>query len=308
MQTRSCILDIAPEDCEGAVRDINSVGAVLAAIRGNDGLLIGLIWHEGETLILPAYGGKDIDVSAINDSGLVVGSAMVDDDDVACFWHQGHLILLEEPDPDWNSCAHDVNERGVIVGHRPGHPGEVAACWVDGRSIEIAPILPEHPRPSSRAESINNRGDIIGKVSFEGFLKRGDQYTIIRAENSCGVHPHKINGRGVVCGWVVDWDEQYAFVFADRLMRLPTIAGSNARALALNDDGAVVGYSTYRAGSDEKHGCIWHDGEPTDLNDLVVDRGPYTIITADAINNSGQIAADAMVNDRRRAVLLNPVL
>ncbi|WP_205780913.1 hypothetical protein, partial [Methylocaldum sp. 14B] len=81
----------------------------------------------------------------------------------------------------------------------------------------------------------------------------------------------------------------------------------DSRALDINDAGQVVGDS--RTASGKWHAFVTIDGVMTDLNALLdpADAAVWTLTSAIAINDAGQIAAQAEINGQHRAVLLTRV-
>jgi probable HAF family extracellular repeat protein len=117
---------------------------------------------------------------------------------------------------------------------------------------------------------------------------------------------------------------------------LGTFGGPQAAAAAINNNGQVVGWA--QTGTDADHGFLWSNGTMTDLglnffpaavndndvivggneiysggtlqnlNNLIPAGSPYQIQYATAINDNGQIAADAYdtVTYQTHALLLTP--
>ena len=66
---------------------------------------------------------------------------------------------------------------------------------------------------------------------------------------------------------------------------------ANTQATSLNDSGTVAGY--YADANGQTRACMWTAGGVYDLNGLVSVPDGWVLVTARAINNSGQIAGSA---------------
>ncbi len=96
----------------------------------------------------------------------------------------------------------------------------------------------------------------------------------------------------------------------------PRRLGSGAFPTGINDSGQIVGNSEIPGiysgpKSQRRHaqpiGVVLANGVFVNLNTLIPANSGFTIIMADAINNSGQIVCDAVVpNGETHAVLLTP--
>jgi probable HAF family extracellular repeat protein len=122
---------------------------------------------------------------------------------------------------------------------------------------------------------------------------------------------YAINDAGPVVGWSDRPDGYWhAFVTVNGVMTdLGTLGGDYSEAKAINDAGQVVGEAETASG--EYHVFVTIDGVMTDLNTLLdpADAAVWTLTTANAINDSGQIAASGYVEwGYPHALLLTPVV
>ena len=96
--------------------------------------------------------------------------------------------------------------------------------------------------------------------------------------------------------------DRHAAVFANGKVTdlTPNISGNDAFANAVNTAGVIVGCSAGRA-------FIWNNGVGTDLNTLIPANSGVTLVSANGINDKGQIAAvAASAEDPSLGVLRTP--
>jgi len=87
---------------------------------------------------------------------------------------------------------------------------------------------------------------------------------------------------------------------------LGTLGGIFSQAYAINNRAEVVG----RAGtaSGDSHACLWKNGQPTDLNTLIIPMEGIVLYEANDINNSGMIIADGVdTHGMSHGFLLTPI-
>ncbi len=89
------------------------------------------------------------------------------------------------------------------------------------------------------------------------------------------------------------------------ITELGTLGGESSGAEGLNSMGQIVGWSETAEG--EAHACIWENGVPRDLNELLPPALGITLRTALAINDRGVIVAlTSETRSARNLVLLIP--
>ena len=92
--------------------------------------------------------------------------------------------------------------------------------------------------------------------------------------------------------------------------RLGGLAGPVTEAMALNDNGWVVGVGTLDANPHrDGHAVLFRDGALHDLNDLLMPAAArqWSLDLAMDINNRGQIVGMGTIDGQRRAFLATPV-
>ncbi|MEK8030852.1 DUF3466 family protein [Ideonella sp. DXS29W] len=149
----------------------------------------------------------------------------------------------------------DINDRGAVAGSTSvKHEGWYAAIWRQ-RRMEKLPQVAGFERATNVAYAINRRGDLAGSVNDQGY--------------------------------------QLAAVWIDGVGKtLPPFSDAavpDSQAMAINDGGHAVGYSTnsqYR-----RHAALWKNGRVIDLGALDSRSGGNhkTDSQANAINASGMV-------------------
>ena len=85
------------------------------------------------------------------------------------------------------------------------------------------------------------------------------------------------------------------------------LGGAGSSGLGINASGQVIGFANTAAGA--QHAFFYSNGQMVDLNSKIGSADSlYTLISADAINDGGQIVANGIVNatDQDVAFLLTP--
>lgn len=179
------------------------------------------------------------------------------------------------------SNARAINDAGTIVGESlyANSDGDVqrflsAAIFADGQTT---PFLNESGQTPSAAYDINNSNMITGFYSQE------------------------VNGTVRTKFYVYDLDAQQA-TFPDDFF-----PGSASLGRDINNNNIVVGEGEIESANVQnrrRHGFIYYadSDEFVDLNDAIGCEAPYTIVSAQAINDDNVIVANALVTRQARNV------
>jgi probable HAF family extracellular repeat protein len=173
-----------PGDLDGAATAVNDEGDIVG-ISGTCDNAVGaasaahaLIWHHGQPLLIPTFGGKGWNTPAdINGRGQVVGFADIPGDVVdgvltpfplpyGFIWSAQTETRKILPLPgDTYTIAYAINDAGQVVGQSFGGPeGSRAFIWQDGKTYDLNALIPPgSPLYLVYAEGINNRGEITGE-------------------------------------------------------------------------------------------------------------------------------------------------
>jgi probable HAF family extracellular repeat protein len=160
----------------GEASGINNAGVVVGTIL-LDGSVLPVVWDaKGAMSVLPvAPGDSYTTADAINNRGQIVGTAKTDTDGTfhAVLWTPqpgGGYTVTDLGVLSENSFAHDINDRGEVVGH--GHSAEepvghqTAIMWkpLPGGGYTIVDLGRLPGFEDSDAWDINNKGQITGSM------------------------------------------------------------------------------------------------------------------------------------------------
>jgi probable HAF family extracellular repeat protein len=98
----------------------------------------------------------------------------------------------------------------------------------------------------------------------------------------------------------------HAFLYSGGAMvSLGTLGGPNSFATGINAAGLIVGNAEVQRYV--VHPFLDAGGRLLDLNDIVVNGAGWTLLSANGINDSGQIVGTGTLNGETRAFLLTPL-
>lgn len=316
------------------------VGYCSGAARNSQ---IACAWHNGAIRSLGKFsGGIYSYANAVNGRGVVVG-----DGDTGNYrpqsWVAGPSRLINIfPNNGGNTHAIAINDLGVICGnYTKSLSGNVSswkpALWTvdpkDPRKYRttVLPILvgpnPTFAGTGATTTAFNQSGQAAGYAQNEVmgqhacFWNNDAAHSIV----DLGVFPGdwsslgwSMNDLGQVAGEShppfgsrpVIWNSDPAHT----PFELPLLAGDNyGSANAVNNLGQAIGSSAYGVPGTWNIGparlVVWRDGGVFDLQaslDPTTGAG-WSLLTATAINNSGQIVGLGVHNGLNRAYLLTPV-
>ncbi|HVA30409.1 MAG TPA: PIG-L family deacetylase, partial [Gaiellaceae bacterium] len=268
---------------------------------------------------LGTLGGNSSAATAINDSGVVVGSARLPGSEVthAFLYSGGRMRDLGTLPGKENSGAAAVNSAGDVAG--TSWRNETTEAFRSGPG-GFSPVRgPDPAVPLSTASGIDDRGDVVGSVVG---TEPGEQ-PVGASSGPTGAHlltpadgalPAGVSSAGDVVGSVTAGGASRAFVERGGVRtELGTLGpGGSSVASAVDDAGTVVGWSTSGSGGAAR-AFRYAGGRMVDLG-LPRD----TESEARALNDAGQIVGDffdtgsgrshAFLYDNGAAVDLNTLI
>lgn len=279
---------------------------------------VAVLWHHGEIINLGTFGGAFSQANAINNRGEVIGfaqNAILDDFSLvglatqtrAFLWDKGVLSdlgTLGGPD----AFAQYINERGQIAGFSyvdstptdtTGVPAVHAFLWEDGGMLDLGSLGGNWAEVSN----LNNRGQITGFMNLPGdeshhpFLwERGTLRDLGTFGGSNGGAAWLNDAGGVVGTADLPGDLLHnAFLWRNGVMTDLGNLGITSAGKFINSKGQVVGASRVSRVPSQASAFIWENGGPMiDLNTLVPANSPLHLVSADCINDRGEITGIAV--------------
>ena len=243
--------------------------------------------------------------AGINSSGQVVGSFTAGDATHAFLYSGARFVDLGTLGGTY-SAARGINDAGVVVGASDNAAGDTHAfVYANGTMTDIGTLGGNN----SSAAAINNNGQVAGVAD-----RAGGSYAFLYSPGagmrSLGTLPdggfsraEGINSAGVVVGGSLTGATPlplfHALMYASGTMTdLGSLTGAYSVAQAINDRGAIVGWSN--AGLNIDHAFVYASGVMTDLGTLAGQgsSGAYDI------NNAGQVVGwSEVANKETRAIL-----
>jgi probable HAF family extracellular repeat protein len=284
-----------------------------------------VLWKGDELIDLGTLGGNQSVGIYVNNGGQVVGMATIntDPDPFSFFGAPTHAFIWKDGEkvdlgtlggPDAFSGRGCVNEReGLVVGGSltssipdpiAGVPPQDPFLWENGTMLDLGTL----GGTFGSAQCANNRGQVIGVSSlaenpfacFTGepgchpFLWEHGVLTDLGTLGGDNGTPIWINEAGDVVGWadLPGSQTSHAFLWRKGVMTdLGTLDGFS-HATAINSRGQIVGYFHLNDRTDPpfRHPFIWEKGGPMlDLNTLIPANSGLELVTADNINERGEI-------------------
>jgi probable HAF family extracellular repeat protein len=283
---------------------LNASGQVVGEAETANGIEHAFLYSQGTMVDLGTVGGAVSYATAINSSGQVVGMAETSSADTsnnqrAFLYTSGTMVDLTSQ-ISGNSIAKGINDSGEAVGvsYTGSNASGAAFSYSGGQLTNLG---------GGTAEAINSSGAIAAETStYTGVIYSNGKTTAIPFGPSAEITA--INNLGQVVGDSQRvGPEQACLDDGGAFISLGTLAGYYSTAYAINDNGQIVGYSSYALGGQDFHAFLYSNGQMADLNNLIAPDSGWELYEADAINNSGQIAGFGIINGHYQAFLMTPV-
>jgi len=268
----------------GEAQLINERGRIAGVVYGTT-TYQPFLWDRGRTTLLGTLRGTtNASPIAINERGDVIGFATTKRGAFRGFvWRTGGMIDLGTLGGRETSPS-DENDRGDIVGWSKTRSGQMHAfLWRNGKMRDLG---------AGAASAVDEQGRVVGSTRYgtntRAWLWENGTKTDLGSLGGADVHPSVLNERRVVAGLgttASPADGWHAFLWENGRMRdLGTLpGGSSSMVAALNEHGAVVGWSFPSSG--ESHAVLWRNGAVTDLGNGRYDSDSF----ASSINEHGQV-------------------
>jgi probable HAF family extracellular repeat protein len=249
-------------------------------------------YSNGTMTDLGTLGGNYSRGNAINLSGQVVGSADTKTGSSSFLWNGKTMTSLS------GIGAYGINDSGQIVGTCGPNPGTHACLDSNGKITQL-------PDPGTftpidcNGSAISNTGQIIGGCDdtssyLHAVLWQNGTATDLGTLGGPQASAAAINNLGQVTGWAqTSTDATHGFLYSNGKM---TDLG-NFFPAAINDNDVIVGGNQ-----------VYSGGTLQNLNNLIPAGSGYQIQDATAINDNGQIVANAYdtATYQSHALLLTP--
>ncbi len=266
-------------------------------------------------------GGNDSAAFGINGSGQVVGQANSSQGapDQAFLWTKGAGMTDLGNLGGAGSVANAINASGQIAGQSELASGYVHAfLWTSGGGMQDLGTLSGGQQ--SGANGINSAGEITGWANVGS-----NDAAIVWTHNtglvnlginaSCGATAFGINDSAEVVGWFNNSSKcdftahGFSWTESEGFKDLGVLSGGQySFAYGINSSGQIVG--TGSSSTSAAVALLWTaDGTLHDLNTLISSK-TRILVAANAINNAGQIGADATAINGKGAyaLLLTPIM
>jgi probable HAF family extracellular repeat protein len=244
----------------------------------------------------------------------------------------GKLVALRNLPGGRNANAFGINDLGQLVGFAENGvrdstcatatPFQVfrfeAVEWEPNGEITELPPLTQKGDTVAFAMGMNDLGQVVGSsgtcatqglpplyvTGLHAVLWERDGTptylgTLGDATNTAFNNASSINNLGQVVGTSQFTDgtiHSFLWTPAEGMQDLEPFPGAFATVAGcchtINDHGEVVGFALDNAGS---HAVVWINKEVSDLNALIPPDSPLYLLSADSVNNSGEIVGQACV-------------
>lgn len=279
---------------------MNIHGEVVGAI-GDNWPIQPFKYHNGVFDILPF---EEAVATDINDAGdfIISGSS-------GGYLVRAGVVTPLQSNPDRPFNARGLNNHGVVVGSvSQSFLLSYAASWSNGVVRHLSPIS------GHSASDISDSGVAVGTMSqntvglvMAAMFRDGQAIPLGTLPGHVSSDATAINSRGEILGRAYSSEGIRTFLFrAGTMLDLGTLPGATTiHGTALNNLGHVVGYS-WDAQRRER-AFLYMDGGLHDLTEFIKPNTGWTFLTANAINDKGQIAGVGQINGGPpRAFLLTP--
>lgn len=280
---------------------VNSLGQAVGVVNGNPSTAF--VWQRATGLVplAPLAGFSGSYCESINRQGFVAGASFTPANTFATLWTPSGTALSIPVPGATTSSARSVNNHGVVL-----LGAQVGGQWTTyvWDALNGARDLASFGLSGTTTLGDLNEADQVAGGQPYGQAFRLDLATstvtylgTLGGEYSAGMG---LNDDGDVVGWAHGTTFFYVnlpFLWTpSRGMRylgtLNALTAPGGVAYSVNTSDVVVGASAVDAS--HSHAFVWDDVHGMrDLNDIVRGRGPYELVSASHVSNSGWIVGKA---------------
>jgi len=250
---------------------------------------------------------------AINDSGLMIGSASNGDGAFAYGTAGGTVTTIQNGNPLLGTVS-TINSQGQVLLNEWGPVGlfHTIIHASDGSNVEIPHL---QGQPIISGTGINDSGQVAGytgqyNTAMAFLYSQGVLHSLGTLPGDSSSMAYALNNAGQVVGVSQGTSASHAFLYSNGAMQnLGTLGGSYSAAQGINASGEIYGQSTLANGT--MHEFLYEAGKMLDLTNLLHSlAGPisqYTYYDVNGINDRGQLLVLALnTNEDFHSFLLTP--
>jgi uncharacterized membrane protein len=277
----------------------------------SSGLAVGRTWKEESTGVQNHHAvlwnadaepddlgdnGRWSEAHGISETGFIAGRHDVAAGMRGALWTGSTRQVLPPLPGQPASEAYDVDDTGIAVGVSLFSSTDATAVrWMNG----IPQILPG-ANGMSWAVAVNRTGQAVGRRDAwperHAMVWEGDTFTVLPDLGGDFAWATNISDNGTICGGSQDAAlELFSVLWNASTREISVLAdpgfGAYTRVHDVNDQGVAVGELclSIECNPGDQRALLWIDGGVYDLNSLIPSGTGWTLFSAEAINERGEI-------------------
>jgi probable HAF family extracellular repeat protein len=294
---------------------VNATGEITGyAYNSNDAGSDVFLYSGGTMTDMGTLGGKWAVGNGVNGSGQVAGYSTIASGGYHAFVSNGGKLTDLGDLGGGSAVAYAINDAGQVVGSAVTAQGSNHPfLYSSGKMTDLGTLgSPDGNNWWNTAQGVNKQGVVVGtsydaQGNFFGFMWRNGTMIKMGTLGGAWSQAYAVNNKNQVTGVAYTRNgSAHAFLATNGVLRdLGTISDptSTTWGFGLNDAGIVVGQSTFQS---TYHAFVYSGGVMKDLNKLIPARSGWVLLTANDINNAGQIVGEGLHNGKQHGFLLTP--